>query len=50
VRARKLCGSLYRFSWYENICLFYKTNYLLAIVSKFGGGVDNSILWLSCAQ
>jgi hypothetical protein len=46
--AHKLGGSLYRFSIFESICLFYKTS-LLAIISKFGGG-DDSILWLSFAQ
>jgi hypothetical protein len=46
--ACKLCGSLYRFSVYENICSFYNTG-VLAIISKLGGG-DNSILWLSFAQ
>jgi hypothetical protein len=46
----ELGGSLYRFSLFESICLFYKTS-LLAIVSKFvGGGVDNSIQWLRFAQ
>jgi hypothetical protein len=31
------------------ICLIKQAS-LLAIISKFGGGVDNSILWLSFAQ
>jgi hypothetical protein len=31
------------------VCLI-KQAHLLAIISKFGGGVDNSILWLSFAQ
>jgi hypothetical protein len=42
---------------YCKICLymkifvcFYKQISLLAFVSKFGGGVDKSILWLSFAK
>jgi hypothetical protein len=46
----ELCDNLYCFSVYENICLFKKQASLLAIISKFGAGVENSILWLSFAQ
>jgi hypothetical protein len=37
-QARKLFGSLYYFSLYEQICLFYKQARLLAIISKLGEG------------
>jgi hypothetical protein len=47
--ACELCGGLYHFSLYENICLFYKTSLLACIFFPIGGG-DNSILWLSFAQ
>jgi hypothetical protein len=44
-------NNLYHFSLYEKksgCCL--KQARLLAIVSKFGGRVDSSVLWLSFAQ
>jgi hypothetical protein len=47
--AHELGGSLYCFSLFESICLFYKTS-LLAIVPNLWGGGDNRILWLSFAQ
>jgi hypothetical protein len=44
--ARELCGSLYM----KIFVYFIKQTRLLAIISKFGGGGDDSILWLSFAQ
>jgi hypothetical protein len=38
-KCTELCDSLYCFSVYENICFSIKQACLLAIVSKFGGGV-----------
>jgi hypothetical protein len=37
-------------SLFESICLFYKTSLLACNHFQIGGGVDNSILWLSFAQ
>jgi hypothetical protein len=48
--AHKLGGSLYRFSLFGSICLFYKTSLLASNCFQIGGGVDDIILWLSFAQ
>jgi hypothetical protein len=50
-RVRAVCGSLYHFYLYENICLFYITSLLACNHFQMGGGRDdNSILWLTIAQ
>jgi hypothetical protein len=48
--ACELGGSLYCFSLFESICLFYKKNLLACNCFQIGGGVDDSILWLGFAQ
>jgi hypothetical protein len=41
--ARKLGGSLYRFSLFESICLFYKTRLLACNRFQIWGGGDASL-------
>jgi hypothetical protein len=52
IAVRKLGGSLFCFSLFESICLFYKTSFLACNhlqIWWWGCGGD-SILWLSFAQ